>query len=113
MSDSQKPPREIWVTKSGTDPIVKGLAYIHYSAQPNTTNFINKQLYDLLMQQALAMHKGLALALSFAPKGMPEEGLAPMFYHTLNFADEVKLQNRIDEARKALEQFDEFIGEMK
>jgi hypothetical protein len=49
-----------------------------------------------------AIVEALELALSFAPKGPVPEGLAPMFYHTLNYEDEVKLQARIDEARAAL-----------
>lgn len=43
------------------------------------------------------------LGLSFAPRGSVEPGLAPMFYHTLTFEGDAKLQERIDEARKALE----------
>lgn len=44
----------------------------------------------------------LALALSFAPKGPVPEGLAPMFYHTLEYESELKLQERIDAAREYL-----------
>lgn len=48
------------------------------------------------------IREALELALSFAPKGPVPEGLAPMFYHTLNYEDECKLQKRIDEARSCL-----------
>ncbi len=48
------------------------------------------------------LQEHLKLALSFAPKGPVPEGLASMFYHTLNYADEVELQGRIDKAREAL-----------
>lgn len=57
---------------------------------------------DLLKKEREAMREHLELALSFAPKGPAPEGLDPSFYHTLNYADEVKLQKRIDKAREAL-----------
>lgn len=47
----------------------------------------------------------LELALSFAPKGPVPEGLFPTSYHTLSYADEVKLQERVDAAREALAKF--------
>lgn len=102
MSDSQKPPREIWVTKSGTDPIVKGLAYVHECAHPNTTNFIDKQSYDQLMQQALAMREALAeMSESVVNNDIPDFGQRQKAY-----ADWLK-----ESATQALEQFDEFIKE--
>jgi len=51
------------------------------------------------------MLEHLELALSFAPKGDVTEGLAPMFYHTLSYNDEIILQRRINEAREVLIKF--------
>lgn len=51
-----------------------------------------------LLPDIEALRSSLALALSFAPKGPVPPGLGPMFYHTLNYQDEVKLQERIDNA---------------
>jgi hypothetical protein len=42
------------------------------------------------------------IGLSFAPKGPVPAGLAPMFYHTLSYDADAKLQATIDEARKYL-----------
>lgn len=55
-----------------------------------------------LAKRIAELEKHLALALSFAPKGPVPEGLSPEFYHTLDYNEEVKLQARIDDARKAL-----------
>lgn len=57
--------------------------------------------------KSAALVEAAKLGLSFAPKGPVPEGLAPMFYHTLNYQDELKLQARIDEAREALERWEE------
>jgi len=56
-----------------------------------------------LIDRVKKLTKALELALSFCPKGPVPKDLGPMFYHTLNYEDEVKLQDRIDNARKALE----------
>lgn len=48
------------------------------------------------------LEKELELALSFCPEGPVIPGLFPMFYHTLEYETEVKLQARIDAAREAL-----------
>ena len=53
-------------------------------------------------EQVKELVEALELALSFAPKGPVPEGLDPTFYHTLNYQDELKLQERIDNARDAL-----------
>lgn len=45
------------------------------------------------------------LGLSFAPKGPVPKGLAPMFFNTLDYDEECELQNRIDEARRAIEKY--------
>lgn len=42
------------------------------------------------------------IGLSFAPKGPVPAGLAPMFYHTLSYEADAKLQAVIDEARRYL-----------
>lgn len=42
------------------------------------------------------------LGLSFAPRAPVEPGLAPMFYHTLSYEAEVKLQRTINEALRYL-----------
>ena len=42
------------------------------------------------------------LGLSFAPTGPVPKGLCEMSYHTLDYDDEVKLQDRIYKAREAL-----------
>lgn len=44
----------------------------------------------------------LTLALSFCPKGPVLEGLTPDFYHTLDYNEELKLQEKIDQARDYL-----------
>ena len=51
--------------------------------------------------------EALKLALSFAPKGPIPEGLDPTFYHTLNYAEEVKLQARVDAARELVRKHEE------
>lgn len=48
----------------------------------------------------------LKLALSFCPNGPVPSDLAPMFYHTLSYEEEVKLQERIDNAREALKKWE-------
>lgn len=42
------------------------------------------------------------LGLSFAPRAPVEPGLAPMFYHTLSYEAEVKLQRCLNDARRYL-----------
>lgn len=64
----------------------------------------NPQAVLGLIARIESLEKHLALALSFAPKGPVPEGLAPMFYHTLEYHSEVELQKRIDEAREALKE---------
>jgi hypothetical protein len=67
--------------------------------------------YEKLKKENEVLREHLKLALSFAPKGPVPEGLSPMFYHTLNYQDEVILQARIDKAREALEQADKIRGD--
>lgn len=57
---------------------------------------------DEIIQETEALREALKLALSFAPKGPVPEGLAPMFYHTLEYKTEVELQERIDKARELI-----------
>lgn len=64
------------------------------------------QRYNSLKADYDELKSHLALALSFAPKGPVPEGLAPMFYHTLNYEDECKLQERIDKARQVLAEYE-------
>jgi hypothetical protein len=52
--------------------------------------------------EAEVLVEHLELDLSFAPKGPVPEGLAGMFYGTLDYKEEVKLHERIDAARAAL-----------
>ncbi len=66
---------------------------------PELVALVRKYQADI---ESLKEH--LELALSFCPKGPVPEGLAPTFYHTLVYEDEVKLQERIDKARAALAQ---------
>lgn len=62
---------------------------------------------ELVLRRAEELVEAARLGLSFAPKGPVPEGLAPMFYHTLEYKSEVELQKRIDEARKLVEQWRE------
>lgn len=55
-----------------------------------------------LKEREAKLVKHLELALSFCPKGPVLEGFSPMYYYTLDYQEEVKLQERIDEARLAL-----------
>lgn len=79
----------------------KETAWFYIAANPSAV----LQLLDAverLQKNESRLRVALELALSFAPKGPVPEGLSPMFYHTLNYADEVKLQERIDLARATL-----------
>ncbi len=66
--------------------------------------------HGALMPLLLDAIEAARLGLSFAPKGPVPKDLAPMFYHTLSYADEVKLQDRIDKAREFLEKFEKELG---
>ena len=72
--------------------------------------FIEHSAYLALEAEALKLEAALELALSFAPKGPVPKDLPPMFYHTLSYEEEVKLQVRVDEAREALAQFKKWRG---
>ena len=43
------------------------------------------------------------LILNFLPDGNPPKGLDPMFYHTLTYEGDVKIQERADQLREKLE----------
>lgn len=55
--------------------------------------------------------EALELALSFCPKGPVPIGLDPTFYHTLEYDSEVKLQERIDLARKARSEAEKILND--
>ena len=64
-----------------------------------------------LIEALIACAEAAELFASFAPKGPVPEGLCPSFYHTLNYADEVKLQERIDAGREALTALEKLSGD--
>ena len=58
-----------------------------------------------LREDAEKMKLYIKFLLTFAPKGEVPKGLAPMFYHTLDYEKEVELQNRINEIIMEIEHY--------
>ena len=63
---------------------------------------------DSLLPLLLDAYEALELALSFCPKGPVPEGLSPEFYHTLDYLEELKLQEHINESRATLARIEAF-----
>jgi len=70
--------------------------------------------FDQLLPLLLDAYEALELALSFCPKGPVPERLSPEFYHTLDYLEELKLQERVNESRATLTRIEAFAnGESK
>ena len=82
-----------------------------------TTRYYSEEFiegFDSLLPLLLDAYEALELALSFCPKGPVPEGLSPEFYHTLDYLEELKLQEHINESRATLARIEAFAnGEEK
>lgn len=76
--------------------------FVDYCARFEHQIKMQEQKITELKKKLDESKKHLKLALSFAPKGDVPKGLSPMSYHTLNYEEDVKLQERIDKAREFL-----------